>query len=68
MNYPAPGAREPPPVKVLYVAVALVVIAQIVGIYGLMTRKADLIFGLIAVGLLVIAGICALFAFGSKIP
>jgi uncharacterized membrane protein YecN with MAPEG domain len=34
-------------VSAIYVAGVLLVMAQILGIYGLMTRKADLIFALI---------------------
>ena len=45
-----------PPVMTLYVAGALLVVAQIVGIYGLRTRKADLLFSLL-MGALVVAAI-----------
>lgn len=39
----------------LYAAVAVLVIAQLVGIYGLKTRKADLVFGVVAALLLAAA-------------
>ena len=38
-----------------YVAGALLVVAQILGIYALLTHKADLIFSLIMIGLVVAA-------------
>jgi hypothetical protein len=43
------------PVNLLYLAGACLVLAQIVGIYGLVTRKADFIFALLMAVLLVIA-------------
>jgi hypothetical protein len=39
---------------VLYTAGACLIAAQLLGIYGLVTRKADLIFALVMGGLLVI--------------
>jgi hypothetical protein len=42
-------------VNLLYSAGVCLVLAQIVGIYGLITRKADLIFALIMAGLLIAA-------------
>jgi hypothetical protein len=39
----------------LYTAGACLIAAQLLGIYGLVTRKADLIFALIMAGLLAIA-------------
>ena len=42
----------------LYLAVALLVLAQVVGIYGLRTRKADLILSMVIVVILV-AGVAA---------
>jgi hypothetical protein len=47
----------------LYAAAALLVVAQLVGIYGLKTRKADLLFSLVMVGLIVAA--VALAGFGA---
>jgi hypothetical protein len=43
------------PVSLLYLAGACLVVAQVVGIYGLVTRKADFIFALLMAVLLVIA-------------
>jgi hypothetical protein len=40
-------------VSLLYAAGACLVAAQLLGIYGLVTRKADLVFALIMVALLV---------------
>jgi hypothetical protein len=45
----------------LYVAIALVVVAQGVGLYGLKTRKADLVFTVTVVGLVLIAAVVAYF-------
>ena len=42
-------------VSPIYAAAALLVVAQILGIYALKTRKADLIFALAMAGLLVLA-------------
>lgn len=39
----------------LYVAAGLLVLSQVVGIYGLVTRKADLIFSILMLVLLVAA-------------
>lgn len=47
----------------LYAAAGCLVLAQAVGLYGLKTRKADLIFALCMVGLLVASG--ALGAMGA---
>jgi NADH:ubiquinone oxidoreductase subunit K len=44
-----------------YVAIALVVVAQGIGIYGLITRKADLVFTLTVIGLLILAAVVAYF-------
>lgn len=44
---------------VLYGAAAALVLAQLVGIYGLVTRKADLIFSLLMVALVVVAALLA---------
>jgi len=41
------------PVTLLYLAAASLVIAQVLGIYGLVTRKADLIFSLFMIALVV---------------
>jgi hypothetical protein len=40
-------------VTLLYLAAACLVIAQVLGVYGLVTRKADLIFSLFMVVLVV---------------
>lgn len=40
-------------ISLLWVAAALLILAQVVGIYGLATRKADLVLSLLAIGLLV---------------
>jgi hypothetical protein len=40
-------------VNLLYAAGACLVVAQLLGIYGLVTRKADLIFAIVMVALLV---------------
>jgi hypothetical protein len=39
----------------VYAAVALLVVAQILGIYALVTRKADLIFALMMLAVLAVA-------------
>ena len=41
------------PVTLLYLAAACLVIAQVLGVYGLVTRKADLIFSLFMIALVV---------------
>jgi hypothetical protein len=41
----------------LYAAAACLIAAQLVGIYGLKTRKADLVFAVCMVGLLVAGSI-----------
>jgi len=43
-------------VNLFYLAGALLVIAQILGIYALVTRKADLVFAIVMVVLLLAAG------------
>ncbi len=43
----------------LYAGLAILVFAQIVGIYALKTHKADFIFALMMVGLFVGAATCA---------
>jgi len=50
----APG-KGPRTVTPFYIAGAFLVLAQILGIYGLITRKADLIFALIMVALVIAA-------------
>ena len=42
--------------RLLYLGGALLVLAQIVGIYGLVTRKADLVLSLV-VGTILMAGV-----------
>ena len=46
---------SPPRVSLLIAAGICLVAAQLLGIYGLKTRKADLIFALVMIGLLVAA-------------
>ncbi|MDQ2727127.1 MAG: hypothetical protein M3Y91_04485 [Actinomycetota bacterium] len=41
----------------LYAAAACLVAAQVLGLYGLKTRKADLVFAVCMVGLLIAGGI-----------
>ena len=43
--------------SLIYTAGVLLVLSQLIGIYGLWTRKADLIFALAMVVLLVVAGV-----------
>ncbi|MHB1929939.1 MAG: hypothetical protein ACYDEN_02295 [Acidimicrobiales bacterium] len=45
----------------LYAAAGALVLAQLVGIYGLVTRKADLIFSIFMVLLVVAAVVLALY-------
>jgi hypothetical protein len=40
-------------VNLLYAAGACLIAAQLLGIYGLITRKADFVFALVMVGLLI---------------
>lgn len=55
----AARARPPPsagaPMTPFYVAGACLVLAQVLGIYGLITRKADLTFALVMLVLVVVA-------------
>lgn len=44
---------------VLYGAAAALVLAQLVGIYGLVSRKADLVFSLLMIVLLAAAAVLA---------
>jgi hypothetical protein len=44
-------------VSLIYTAGVLLVVSQVIGIYGLWTRKADLIFATLMVMLLVLAGV-----------
>jgi hypothetical protein len=45
----------------MYTAAGLLVVAQIVGIYGLITRKADLVLSLVVIAMLVAAALLALY-------
>ncbi len=45
----------------IYVAGALLVVAQILGIYALVTRKADLIFAIVMTVLLVLAVVLGIY-------
>lgn len=47
----------------LYLAVICLVVAQLIGIYGLVTRKADLIFSMFMVAMIVLS--VTLGAFGA---
>jgi hypothetical protein len=47
--------ENPPAMTPFYLAGAFLVVAQILGIYALLTRKADLIFALIMLALVVAA-------------
>ncbi len=42
----------------LYIGLGILVLAQLLGIYALKTRKADLIFALTMVGLVIGAAVC----------
>jgi hypothetical protein len=44
-------------VSLLYLAAVCLVLAQILGIYALVTHKADLIFTACMIGLLILAGV-----------
>lgn len=50
-----------PTVTNLYAAAGALVLAQIVGIYGLVTRKADLVFSVLMVLLLAAAAVLAFY-------
>jgi hypothetical protein len=54
-------------VRDIYVAVGLVVIAQIVGLYALFTRKADLVFSLIMVVILAAAAAIGVYGIYAKL-
>ncbi len=43
----------------LYTAAGCLVVAQIIGIYGLVTKKADLVFSLLMAGIVVAAVVLA---------
>lgn len=65
-GYPRPDgvAPLPPPVRLLYAAAGCLVVAQLVGIYGLITRKADLVFAILTIGLvLAAAALAALYGY-----
>jgi hypothetical protein len=49
-------------VRDIYAAVALLVVAQILGVYGLVTRKADVVFAVVMV--LILAAAAALGIYG----
>jgi hypothetical protein len=50
-------------VSPFYAAAACLVIAQVLGVYGLVTRKADLVFSICMVALVLAAG--ALAGYGA---
>lgn len=51
----------------IYAAAVLLVVAQIFGIYALVTRKADLIFAVFMVIVLVVAGFLGVHGVRSQI-
>lgn len=51
----------------IYVAAVLLVVAQIFGIYALVTRKADLVFAVFMVVVLVVAGFLGFHGVRSQI-
>lgn len=48
-----------PPVTLIYLGAALLVVAQALGIYALRTRKADLVFSVVMVGMVAVAVVAA---------
>jgi hypothetical protein len=42
-------------VTLIYLAVICLVVAQLIGIYGLVSRKADLIFSMVMVGMIALS-------------
>jgi hypothetical protein len=64
-EYPPPDARGvvPPAVTLIFAGVGVLVAAQILGIYALVTRKADLLFSLLVLAMVAIAA--ALAAYGA---
>jgi hypothetical protein len=46
-------------VTLIYGGVALLVLGQILGVYALVTHKADLVFGAVVIALVVAAGVLA---------
>jgi hypothetical protein len=48
-----PAGASARSVTLLYLAAACLVVAQVLGVYGLVTRKADLIFSLFMAGFVV---------------
>ncbi len=52
----------------LYAAVGLLALSQIVGIYGLITRKADLIFSIFMLCLLAAAVVCGVLDLHHRLP
>lgn len=51
----------------IYLGVALLVFAQVLGIYALVTRKADVIFAVCVVTLVVVAGVLAGYGAYTKL-
>lgn len=51
----------------IYGAVALLVVAQLLGVYALITRKADLIFALTMVVVLVLAAALGYFGLHGRL-
>jgi hypothetical protein len=56
-----PGRRGGTAVTSLYVAGALLVAAQLIGLYGLKTRKADLVFSLVMAVMIVVAVVIGVY-------
>jgi hypothetical protein len=45
----------------MYTAAGLLVVAQVVGIYGLITRKADLVLSIVVITMLLVAVLLGLY-------
>jgi hypothetical protein len=65
----ARGGPPGPPqqVTLLYLAAACLVAAQILGIYGLVSRKADLIFSIFMIGLVVASVVLGLVGISHQL-
>lgn len=60
-DYPPPGAHRASlrPVTLIYSGVALLVLAQVLGVYALVTHKADLVFGALIIAMVLAAVVLA---------
>jgi hypothetical protein len=54
-------------VRLLYLAAACLVAAQILGIYGLVSHKADLIFSIVMIGLVVASVVLGLVGISHQL-